>query len=102
MLFAMAEYILYEGNKSLLAPPEIQSLSLLAIAGVGPVVNLVAMRMLDSSKTKRLKGAYLEVWNDMLNSVGVIGAAAVIWLTSWVWVDAVVAISIGLWVLPRT
>lgn len=29
-------------------------------------------------------------------------AAALIWLTGWLWVDAIVAIGIGLWVLPRT
>ena len=64
----------------------------------------MAMRMLEGGKAKSLdiKGAYLEVWSDMLSSLGVIGAAAVIWLTTWTWVDAVVAIGIGLWVLPRT
>ena len=38
----------------------------------------------------------------MLGSIGVIGAALVIRFTGWVWVDAVVAVAIGLWVLPRT
>ena len=49
-----------------------------------------------------MKGAYLEVWADMLGSIGVIGGAIVIMLTGWTWVDPVVAIGIGLWVLPRT
>ncbi|MGE3066475.1 MAG: cation diffusion facilitator family transporter [Hyphomicrobiaceae bacterium] len=104
MLFAVAGYILYEGYKRLIEPPEIQSLPMLAIASAGLVVNLIAMRMLEGSKAKSLnmKGAYLEVWSDMLSSLGVIGAAAVIWLTAWIWIDAVVAIGIGLWVLPRT
>ncbi len=38
----------------------------------------------------------------MLGSVGVIGAAIVIYLTGAIWIDPVVAIAIGLWVLPRT
>ncbi|MES2685378.1 MAG: cation diffusion facilitator family transporter, partial [Pseudomonadota bacterium] len=48
------------------------------------------------------KGAYLEVWSDMLGSLGVIVAAVVIRYTGWTWVDTLVAAGIGLWVLPRT
>ncbi len=53
-------------------------------------------------KSLNMKGAYLEVWADMLGSIGVIGAAVLIWLTGKTWIDPVVAIAIGLWVLPRT
>ena len=49
-----------------------------------------------------LKGAYLEVWSDMLGSIGVIVGALVIRYTGWSWVDSVIAVGIGLWVLPRT
>jgi cobalt-zinc-cadmium efflux system protein len=49
-----------------------------------------------------MKGAYLEVWSDMLGSLGVIVGAIVIRYTGWSWVDSAVAIAIGLWVLPRT
>ena len=38
----------------------------------------------------------------MLGSIGVIGAAVAIYFTGWLWLDAMVAIAIGLWVLPRT
>ena len=49
-----------------------------------------------------VKGAYLEVWSDLLGSIGVIAGALVIRVTGWNWVDTVVAVAIGLWVLPRT
>jgi cobalt-zinc-cadmium efflux system protein len=49
-----------------------------------------------------VKGAYLEVWADMLGSLGVIAAAVAIYLTGYNWIDPIVAIGIGLWVLPRT
>jgi len=42
------------------------------------------------------------VWADMLGSVGVIVGALVIRFTGWAWVDSVIAVAIGLWVLPRT
>src|SRR5690606_2427540 len=66
--------------------------------------NLVAMRLLHagSGQSLNLKGAYLEVWSDMLGSVAVIVAAIVIGLTGWQWVDPLLATLIGLWVLPRT
>ena len=38
----------------------------------------------------------------MLGSVGVIVGALLIRFTGWVWVDSIIAIFIGLWVLPRT
>ena len=49
-----------------------------------------------------LKGAYLEVWSDMLGSLGVLIAAVVIKYTGWSVADPIVAVLIGLWVLPRT
>ena len=62
------------------------------------------MRILAGGKEDSLnvKGAYLEVWADMLGSLGVIGAAIAIYFTGRNWIDPVVAIAIGLWVLPRT
>jgi cobalt-zinc-cadmium efflux system protein len=38
----------------------------------------------------------------MLGSIGVIVAALVIRFTGWTWVDTLVAVGIGVWVLPRT
>lgn len=103
LLFVVAGYVLVEGVRRLMAPSEVQSLGMMAVAAVGLVVNLISMRLLAGGKDVSLnvKGAYLEVWADMLGSIGVIAGAAVIWLTGWTWVDPVVGIAIGLWVLPR-
>lgn len=49
-----------------------------------------------------VKGAYLEVWADMLGSIGVIIGALIIWLTGWSWIDSLIAIAIGFMVFPRT
>ena len=104
LLFAVAAYVAWEGVGRFFEPEAVESTGMLAVAAVGLVVNLIAMRLLASGKDKSLnvKGAYLEVWADMLGSVGVIAGAVVIMLTGWQWVDPVVAIGIGLWVLPRT
>src|SRR6185436_8782198 len=104
VLLVVAGYILYEAWQRFREPPAIQSAGMLAIALVGLAVNVAGMRILrgGAESSLNVKGAYLEVWSDMLGSLGVILAAVLIHFTQWVWVDAVVAAGIGLWVLPRT
>ncbi|MES2902728.1 MAG: cation diffusion facilitator family transporter [Pseudomonadota bacterium] len=104
LLFAVAGYVLWEGVNRFFQPTEVESTGMLIVASLGLVVNIIAMKLLSAGKESSLnvKGAYLEVWADMLGSIGVIVGAVVIMLTGWQWVDPVVAIGIGLWVLPRT
>ncbi|ANK13239.1 cation diffusion facilitator family transporter [Erythrobacter neustonensis] len=104
LLFAVAGYILIEGIGRFFAPQPVGSVGMLIVATLGLLVNVIAMRILAGGKedSLNLKGAYLEVWADMLGSLGVIGAAIAIYFTGLNWIDPVVAIAIGLWVLPRT
>ena len=104
LLFGVAIYILWEAWQRIQQPAAIESTGMLIVATLGMVVNLISMRLLPSGKDASLniKGAYLEVWSDLLGSIGVIVAAVVIRVTGWSWVDSVVAVAIGLWVLPRT
>jgi cobalt-zinc-cadmium efflux system protein len=104
LLFAVAGYILIEGIGRFFDPKPVESVGMLIVASIGLIVNLISMRILAGGKDDSLnvKGAYLEVWADMLGSLGVIGAAIAIYLTGLNWIDPVVAIAIGLWVLPRT
>ena len=103
LLFVVALYILHEGWRRLVEPPEIQSLAVLAIAALGLAVNLVAMRILSERQAHsvNVRGAYLEVWSDALASFGVLVGALILWFTGWTWIDTAVAVGIGLWVLPR-
>jgi cobalt-zinc-cadmium efflux system protein len=103
MLFLVALYILYEAYQRLKSPAEIQSTGMLVVAIIGLTVNLISMKLLSSGKDASLnvKGAYLEVWSDMLGSVGVIAGAVIIRFTGWTWIDSVIAVAIGLWVLPE-
>ena len=104
LLFGVAIYVLVEGVKRIVNPEPVGSVGMFIVAVLGLVINLVSMRLLSSHKDKSLnvKGAYLEVWADMLGSLGVIVGAVVIKFTGWRFVDPIVAIGIGLWVLPRT
>lgn len=104
LLFALAGYILWEAWHRFRTPLPVASLGMLGVAIVGLACNLAAMRLLHagSGQSLNLKGAYLEVWSDMLGSLAVIIAALVIRFTGWLWVDPLLAVLIGLWVLPRT
>lgn len=104
MLFAVAGYILYEAVGRFAKPAEIATTGMVVIASLGLAVNLIAMRLLraGSGESLNMKGAYLEVWSDMLGSVAVIAGAIAIRYTGWAWIDPVLAVLIGLWVLPRT
>lgn len=104
MLFLVAGYILWEAVGRFSEPAEVSSMGMLVIAAIGLAVNLISMRLLKagSGESLNVKGAYLEVWADMLGSVGVIVGAILIMATGWTLADPIIAVLIGLWVLPRT
>lgn len=104
MLIVVAVYILWQAISRFQQPPEVATTGMLVIAAIGLIVNLVAMRLLKagSGESLNMKGAYLEVWADMLGSVAVIIGACLILLTGWRVIDPILAVLIGLWVLPRT
>lgn len=104
LLFIVAGYILWEAVGRFTEPPAVATTGMLIVAVTGLIVNLIAMRLLQAGAGENLnvKGAYLEVWSDMLGSVAVIVAALIIKLTGWTIVDPLLAVLIGLWVLPRT
>ena len=104
LLFAVAIYVFVEAVRRFSNPEPVGSLGMLVVAAIGLVVNLVSMRLLSAGQARSLnvKGAYLEVWADMIGSLGVIGGALLIRWTGWTWVDPIVAVAIAIWVLPRT
>ena len=104
LLFGVAAYIGYEAYQRFAAPPEVQSVPMLAIASVGLVINLVSMRLLSAGAKDSLnvRGAYLEVLGDMLGSVAVLVAGAVILLTGWTPIDPIASVVIALLIVPRT
>ena len=104
LLLGVAAYILWEAVGRFRAPPQVAATGMLLVAVAGLLVNLIAMRLLKAGSGENLnvKGAYLEVWSDMLGSLGVLIAAALIKVTGWLVLDPILAVLIGLWVLPRT
>ncbi|WP_336031932.1 cation diffusion facilitator family transporter [Geodermatophilus sp. FMUSA9-8] len=104
LLFGVAFYVLYEAVQRFREPPEVLGVPMLVVASVGLIVNIISFRLLmaGSKESLNLKGAYLEVLSDMLGSIGVIVGAIVITVTGFRSIDAIVAVVIGLFILPRT
>jgi cobalt-zinc-cadmium efflux system protein len=104
LLIGVGAYVLVEAIRRL-ADDNIDVVSgpMLVVAILGLGANLVAFALLRSGSQESLnvKGAYLEVVADTLGSIGVIGAAIVLRLTGWEWVDPVIGVGIGLLIVPR-
>jgi cobalt-zinc-cadmium efflux system protein len=104
LLFAVAVYVVVEAVRRWGDPPDVLVGPMLVVAVLGLVANLVAFALLraGSQDSLNVEGAYLEVLSDLVGSAGVIVAAVVIAVTDWAWVDPLVGVAIGLFILPRT
>lgn len=104
LLFGVALYVLVEAIRRFNDPSEVLGVPLLIVASLGLVANLVAFVLLreGSKESLNVEGAYLEVLSDTIGSVGVIVGAIILQITGWTWIDPVVGVAIGLWILPRT
>lgn len=104
LLIAVSAYIFYEAFQRFSDPPEVASIPLLVVASGGLVVNLVGARLLHagSKESMNVRGAFLEVWKDILGSIAAIAAAVIMLTTGWRYADPVLAAGVGLLILPRT
>jgi cobalt-zinc-cadmium efflux system protein len=103
LLFAVTGYVLVEAGLHLARDPSVEAGPMLVVATLGLVVNVVSVVLLRSGARESLnvEGAYLDVLADSVASLGVILAAAVIAVTGWARIDALVAIAIAVWIVPR-
>lgn len=104
LLSGVAVYVVVEAVRRFGDPPEVLAGPMLVVALLGLLANVGAFALLRSGAKEsiNLQGAYLEVLGDLLGSLGVIGAALLITVTDWWWADPLVAVAIGLFILPRT
>ncbi len=104
LLLGVGAYVLVEAVMRVRHPEEVQGWEMFAVAAVGLAVNVVAVGLLreGSRESINVQGAYLEVLADLLSSVGVLVAAAIVGTTGWTYADPIIAAGIGLFIFPRT
>jgi cobalt-zinc-cadmium efflux system protein len=94
-------YLFYEAIRRLMSPEEIDGRTMLIVAVVGLLANLVAAAILhrDSRRNINIRAAYLHLVSDTLSSVAVIvGALLIIYLGIY-WVDTLVTFVIGVYII---
>ncbi len=93
-LWALCIVLVYQAILRLIQPEEVQGGVVFIIAAFGLGANLLMMRLLHDSRNHSLnmKAAYLHVIGDLLGSVGVLLAGALIWLTGWNPIDPIITI----------
>ena len=103
LLFGIAAYVLYEAWQRFQDPADVPGLGLLVVATIGLAVNVVSFFLLRAGAAESLnvRGASLEVLSDMLGSVGVLVAGIILIASGWSYIDPIVGVGIGLFILPR-
>jgi cobalt-zinc-cadmium efflux system protein len=104
LLIGVGLYVAYEAVLRLIDPEPVEAGLMLLIAVIGMVANFISLRILTAGKDESInvRGAYLEVLGDLLGSVAVVAAAAVIVTTGWERADPVASLVVAGLILPRS
>ena len=104
VLCGVGVYILVEAVLRMLDPPAVASGTIMVFGAVGLAGNAVSLALLRQGQAEslNLRGAFLEVLNDLLGSAAVVLAGAVIWFSGFLRADAIASALVGLLILPRT
>ena len=96
-LLALAVFIVYEGVRRLVDPPEVEGAAVLIVALAGVAVNLAATWTLARANRQSLnvEGAYQHILTDLLAFVGTAVAGAVVLLTGFARADGIAALLVA-------
>ena len=104
ILLGVGAFVIVEAIQRFIHPEEIPGIDVLVFGSIGLAGNLVMIAVLAGGNRENfnMRAAFLEVLNDALGSVAVIISAVAITLWGWYRADAVVALFIGVLIIPRT
>lgn len=96
-LLGVIAVIFWQAAERIIHPAPIKAVQMFWIGLLGLGVNLICATILHETSHKdiNVRGAFLHMLTDTISSVGVVGAALVIYFTGWNWVDPVVSFGIG-------
>jgi len=103
LLVAMGA-LAWEAVGRLGSPEPAQGLTIMAVAGVGVVINTATalLFMRGSAKDINIRGAFLHMAADALVSLGVVAAGGLYLWQGWAWLDPVVSIVIAFIIIAGT
>nr|WP_209870726.1 cation diffusion facilitator family transporter [Azospirillum soli] len=100
-LFALSGWILYEAAERLMQPQPVMGGTMMAVATLGAIGNVVGFVILHRGDRENLnvRGAMLHVMGDLLGSVAAIAAAGIILATGWTPIDPLLSALVALLIL---
>lgn len=102
-LFIIAFFIAKEAYARFFAPPEVASGSMIAIASIGLLANLVSawvlLKQSDVKNNVNVRSAYLHVVGDALGSIGAIAAGLLMLAFGWYVADPIISVLVALLIL---
>ena len=99
-LLLLSAWIVFESIQRLLAPAPVIGSTMLVIATLGFIANLVSFLVLrDGEDSLNLRGAMLHVLGDLLGSAAAIAAALVILATGWTPIDPILSAFVAVLIL---
>jgi cobalt-zinc-cadmium efflux system protein len=104
ILVVISVWLFYEALWRLFNPEPIKSGVMIIVAFIGLLANFVAVILLraDSKKNINVKAAYLHLFGDTLSSVAVIIGGILIYFFEIYWLDPVITMLIGMYLLRET
>lgn len=102
-LFVIAGFIIWEAIQRFSSPPEVASGTMMMIAAVGLLANLISawalMRKSNLQENINIRSAYLHIMSDALGSIGALLAGLVMKLFSWYIADPIISVLVALLIL---
>lgn len=104
VLIVIIVFLFREAWLRLNNPEPIKGLIMFVVATIGLLANLLSVILLkkDSDKNINIKAAYLHLLGDTISSVAVIIGSILIYFFKVYWVDPLITVLIGLYILKET
>lgn len=103
-LVCVSAYVLVEAYRRLRNPPAVASGPMMVVAALGLGINVAGILVMRAGahESLNMRGAYYELLSDLLSSVAVVVAGAIMLGTGWYYADPILSAGIGVFILPRT
>lgn len=104
VLIVLCLSLFIEAYERFIDPKPIKGLVMLIVASFGLLANLISVLVLQKSKDKNLniKAAYMHLMGDTLSSVAVIVGGIAIWLFNLDWIDPIITVLVGIYIIWHT
>ena len=103
-LIVIYAFLFYEAVKRFMNPEEIEPLTMSIVAAIGLIANIIGTLLLkrDSKDSLNIRSAYMHLLSDSVSSVAVIFGAIAIALWKINWIDPVLTLLIGIYIVRES